>query len=57
MPASTAYLEPRIELEPSFDCSSALKLMNVERSVNARFELCLKYNSTKSEGSSEKTLW
>lgn len=49
MPASTAYLEPRNELEPSFDCSSALKLMNVEGSVNARFEFCLKYISTKPE--------
>ena len=49
MPASTAYLEPRIELEPSFDRSLALKLMNVEGSVNARFEFCLKYISTKPE--------
>lgn len=49
MPASAAYLEPRIELEPSFDRSSALKLMNVEGSVNARFEFCLKYIPTKPE--------
>ena len=55
MSSSTAYLEPRIELEPSFDCSLALKLMNVERSVNARSEFCLKYISTKPERGSEKT--
>lgn len=29
--------------------------MSVERSVNARFEFCLKYIATKPEGGSEKT--
>lgn len=33
----------------------SFEIMSVERSVNARFEFCLKYIATKPEGGSEKT--